>query len=316
MTPLRKAATPAFVAMALAAANSLPAAPHIASPDFPGVRWGFTTVNFLPHVPTTVTSAKAHIDLAKSLGLQWIELRDPDAALTPDECREIAAHARHNEIAVNYSAQRGLLAEDFWEVFERAAANTAVFDGPRTIRVLALRGSGDEGWNDAEFARMIEVANEGARRAAEKGLRFAVENADAALDGRGKDYRGMTEFLSAAEPRVLLQLDTANLFTGPVETTPEAAADFIRAFAGRVAYVHLKSARDGKPMPVIANNPLHFGEILKDLGAHGAPPVVLELASAETAHAAGKNLRQSLKNLVAAELLRRTDTATLDTPHP
>lgn len=316
MTPRPKAATTLFVGMALAAASGLSAAPHIVSPDFPGVRWGFTTVNFLPHVPTTVASSKAHIDFAKSLEFGWIELRDPDAALTPDECREIAAHARHNGIAVNYSAQLGLLAEDFWEVFERAAANTAVFDGPRTIRVLALRGSGGEGWNEAEFARMIEVANEGARRAAATGLRFAVENADAALDGRGKDYRGMTEFLSATDPRVLLQLDTANLFTGPVETTPEAAADFIRAFAGRVAYVHLKSARDGKPTPVIADNPLQFGEILKILGAHGAPPVVLELASAETAHAADENIRQSLENLVASGLLLRSDPAALKTPHP
>jgi sugar phosphate isomerase/epimerase len=316
MTPRQKAATTLFFAMAVALAKSLSADSHIASPDFPSVRWGFTTVNFLPHVPTTVASSKAHIDFAKSLGFGWIELRDPDAALTPDECREIAAHARHNGIAVSYSAQRGLLAEDFWEVFERAAANTAVFDGPRTIRVLALRGSGDEGWNDAEFAQMIEVANEGARRAAATGLRFAVENADAALDGRGQDYRGMTEFLSTTEPRVLLQLDTANLFTGPVETTPEAAADFIRTFAGRVAYVHLKSARDGKPMPVIANNPLRFGEILKSLSAHGAPPVVLELASAETAHAAAENIRQSLENLAAAGLLRRPDPAALEASHP
>jgi sugar phosphate isomerase/epimerase len=309
-------ATKFFIAIAISAMNSFGATPHLASPDFPGVRWGFTTVNFLPHVPVTVASSNAHIDLARSLGLQWIELRDPDAVLTPNECREIAAHARDNGIAVNYSAQRGLLAEDFWEVFERAAANTAVFDGPRTVRVLALRGSEDAGWNDTEFARMIEVANEGARRAETMGLRFAVENADAALDGRNKDYRGMTEFFSATEPRVLLQLDTANLFTAPVETTPRAAADFIRTFADRVAYVHLKSARDGKPLAVVEDNPLQFSEILKLLGARGAPPVVVELAPAASAPSADGNIRQSLENLARAGLLWRPDPAMRDAPHP
>lgn len=302
--------------MVLAAANSVSASTTVTAPDFPGVRWGFTTVSFLPHVPATVASSKAHIDLAKSLGLQWIELRDPDAALTPDECREIAAHARQNGIGVNYSAQRGLLAADFREVSERAVANTAVFDGPRTVRVLALRGSGDAGWSDEEFARMIEVANEGARRAAAAGLRFAVENADAALDGRGKNYRGMTEFLSATEPEVLLQLDTANLFTAPVETTPQAAAEFIRTFAHRVAYVHLKSARDGKPLAVVEDNPLQFSEILKLLGARGTPPVVIELAPAASAPSADGNIRQSLENLAKAGLLRRPEPATLDAPHP
>ena len=269
-----------LLVLGLAATTNMSSASTLASPDFPGVRWGFTTVNFLPHIPVTVESSKAHIDLAKELGFQWIELRDPDAALTPDQCREIAAHARQSGIEVNYSAQRGLLAEDFWEVFERAAANTVLFDGPRTIRVLALRGTGDEGWSEVEFARMVEVANEGARRAAEAGLRFTVENADGALDGRGQTYRGMTEFLLATEPGVLLQLDTANLFTGPVEVTPEEAEAFIRRFADRISYLHIKSARDRKALPVLDGNPLPFEQIFTLLESKGKRLyAAIELAS-------------------------------------
>ena len=269
-----------LLVLGLAATTNMLSASTLASPDFPAVRWGFTTVNFLPHIPVTVESSKAHIDLAKELGFQWIELRDPDAALTPDQCREIAAHARQSGIEVNYSAQRGLLAEDFWEVFERAAANTGLFDGPRTIRVLALRGSGDEGWSEVEFARMVEVANEGARRAAEAGLRFTVENADGALDGRGQTYRGMTEFLLATEPGVLLQLDTANLFTGPVEVTPEEAEAFIRRFADRISYLHIKSARDRKALPVLDGNPLPFEQIFTLLESKGKRLyAAIELAS-------------------------------------
>jgi sugar phosphate isomerase/epimerase len=247
-----------LLVLGLAATTNMLSASTLASPDFPAVRWGFTTVNFLPHIPVTVESSKAHIDLAKELGFQWIELRDPDAALTPDQCREIAAHARQSGIEVNYSAQRGLLAEDFWEVFERAAANTGLFDGPRTIRVLALRGSGDEGWSEVEFARMVEVANEGG----------------------GQTYRGMTEFLLATEPGVLLQLDTANLFTGPVEVTPEEAEAFIRRFADRISYLHIKSARDRKALPVLDGNPLPFEQIFTLLESKGKRLyAAIELAS-------------------------------------
>jgi len=314
MTLPRKAASKLFISMALAATNSVSASTTVTAPDFPGVRWGFTTVNFLPHVPVTVASSKAHIDFARSLGLQWIELRDPDAVLTPDECREIAAHAQENGIAVNYSAQRGLLAADFWEVFERAAANTVLFDGPRTIRVLALRGTGDEGWSEVEFARIVEVANEGARRAAEAGLRFAVENADGALDGRGRTYRGMTEFLLATDPEVLLQLDTANLFTGPVEVTPQAAAEFTRAFARRIACVHLKSAKDGKPLSRIEGNPLGFREILEVITVHCSPPVVFEFAPAEDDVTVRRNTVESIKSLVAERLLQAREAATPQAP--
>lgn len=287
----------------LAAIANMASASTLESPDFSRVRWGFTTVNFLPHIPVTVESSKAHIDFAKALGFQWIELRDPDAVLTPDQCREIAAHARQEGIEVNYSAQRGLLAEDFWDVFERAAANTVLFDGPRTIRVLALRGNGDEGWSEVEFARMVEVANEGARRAAEADLRFAVENANGALDGRGQTYRGMTEFLLATDPGVLLQLDTANLFTGPVEVTPEAAAEFVRAFAHRTAYVHLKSAKDRKPLSRVEGNPLGFREILKIIAEDKAPPVVFEFAPAEDSDTVRRNTAQSIQNLLGEGLL-------------
>jgi hypothetical protein len=94
MTPPRKVASACVLGLTLAVTGGLSAASPLLSPDFPGVRWGFTTVNFLPHVPVTAESSKAHIDLAKSLGLQWIELRDPDASLTPGECAALAAHAR------------------------------------------------------------------------------------------------------------------------------------------------------------------------------------------------------------------------------
>ena len=276
---------------------------HLRSPDFPGVRWGFSTVSFLPHVPVTVESSTAHIDLAKRLGFTWIELRDPDARLTPEECGEIAAHARRVRIQVNYSAQRGLLAGDFHEVFARAAKNTALFDGPRVIRVLALRGTGDKGWSDAELARMVEVANEAAQRAARLGMQLAVENADGALDSRDRRYQGMAEFFDGTSPDVLLQLDTANFFTSPAKTTPKRAAEFISAMADRTAYVHLKSARNGKPLPKLDGNPLGFREILGILCQHGAPAVALELAPAPTAADVNRHIAESIDALIAEGIL-------------
>lgn len=288
----------------------------LTSPDFPRVRWGFSTVSFLPHVPVTVESSKAHIDLAARHGFTWVELRDPDARLTPEECREIAAHARRAGIEVNYSAQRGLLAGDFQEVFARAVKNTALFDGPRVVRVLALRGAGAKGWSDAELDRMIEVANGAAQRAGRAGMRLAVENADGALDGRQGSFQGMTGFLAGARSDLLLQLDTANLFTSPVKTTPKRAAEFIRAMADRTAYVHLKSARRGKPLPKIDGNPLGFREILGILCEHGAPPVALELAPARTAEDVHRHLAESIDALVAEGILERVAAPGQSPRHP
>lgn len=269
-----------------------------------GLKWGFTTQNFAGLVPVSPETAKEFINYAKKQGLQWIELRDPNASLSVEQCREIAAFAKEQGIEINYSAQRGLLAEDFREIFGRAAANTAVFDGPRTVRILALRGRDEHGWTKEEFARAVAAANEAAECAAAQGVRFAVENADVALNGRNRSYYGMAELLEATVPNVLLQLDTANLFTGSVPVTPEQAEEFIRKYASRISYLHLKSARDGKALPVLDGNPLDFKTILSVLAGHGPQYIAIELVPGGSAEQVYANMKAGLDSLRAEGVLR------------
>jgi sugar phosphate isomerase/epimerase len=246
------------------------------------MKTGFTTQNFLPAVPVSVKSAKQFVLYAKDEGFSWIELRDPDASLTPEQCREIAAFAERNGIEIVYSAQRGLLADDFDDVFDRALSNTILFSGPNVVRVLALRGEGAFGWSADELRRMVQVADQAGKAAAARGYRLMIENADAVLDGNGKGCFGMIQLLDAVSPDVELQLDTANLFTGPEAVSPEAAVEFIRRYAPRISYVHLKSARHRKPQPVLCGNPLEFETVWSLLSADGSPPyVAVELASGD-----------------------------------
>ncbi len=263
----------------------------------PEVRLGFTTQNFIGHIPVSLETAKDFVGYAHEHGFAWIELRDPDASLTVDECLEISALARGLGIEINYSAQRGLLAEDFWTVFERAVVNTTLFDGPRTVRVLALRGEGEKGWTEAEFQRMVRIAQDALRRATAHGVGLTVEHADAALDGRGQPYYGMVELLDAIDPAITLQLDTANIFTGPVEVTPAEAEAFIREFAHRISYLHVKSARDGQALPVLDGNPLEFKKIFSLLADQAPVYAAIEFGPNASAEMVYEHLRVSLDNL-------------------
>lgn len=267
------------------------------------IRWGFTTQNFVGHIPVSVDSAKKFIAYAKENGMQWIELRDPEASLTVDECRRIAEFAAARGIEVNYSAQRGLLADDFWPVFERAVVNTAVFEGPRTVRMLALRGEDAYGWTKEELDRMVMVANDALARSAKHGVGFTVENADTALDGAGHPYAGVVQLFEAMDPGITLQLDTANLFTGPVPLSPEDAEAFIRRFAARISYLHLKSARDGQPLPVLDGNPLSFEAILGMLAGTGPIYVAIELGPNENAEHVYAHMTESLRYLRESGLM-------------
>lgn len=267
------------------------------SQRYPHFHWGFTTQNFSKALPVTAETVRNHILHARERGYSWIELRDPEAGLPVEDCEALAGFARGQGIEVNYSAQRGLLADDFMEVIARAAANTAVFDGPRVLRVLALRGAGALGWDDAEFARMLHNAKAAAALAAKHGLRLAVENAEAALYGRHGEYHGMHDFLLAAPPEVWLQLDTSNLFCLPVLPGADEAAAFIRTHAARVAYLHLKSARDGKALSRLDGNPLPFSQIFDILANERPTYVAIELSGSADAAVVRAEMDASIAHL-------------------
>lgn len=260
------------------------------------IRWGYTTQNFLSAVPVSGESSLKFIDFAKEQGYSWIELRDPDASLSIEECRKIAAHAEQNNIEVTYSVQRGLLAADFKQVVRKGFENAKLFKGPRLLRVLALRDQHPLGWSEIEFKDAVDMANQASGLAAGARFHLMIENADVVLDGKKHGCFGLAELLDTVSPKIELQLDTANLFTGPVEVSPEEAEAFIRKYASRISYAHFKSAKDMTAQPVLNGNLLGFETILDILDQPAKPLyAAIELASkTDDPEVVYKNMKDSL----------------------
>jgi len=107
---------------------------------YPEIKHGFTTTNFLKPLPVSLENKKKLLDLAGELGCSWVEIRDPSASLTVDECRQLMAYAKSKNIELGYALQVGLLDPMFGEIFSRGLANAVVFEGPRTIRTLYCQG--------------------------------------------------------------------------------------------------------------------------------------------------------------------------------
>ncbi len=271
--------------------------------DYPDMKLGFTTQNFIKVVPVSVENAKSFVSYASKEGYSWIELRDPDVSLTPEQCREIAAFAKANGVEIVYSAQRGLLDDDFMEIFHRAITNAAIFDGPRWCRVLAANSEYPPnqpklGWTKEEFEMAVAIANQAAAIAQTYGLKLAVENSNGDIDGQGKPHYGLAEFFDNTGKNVQWQFDTANFFWVPqAEITPAAAEEFLRKYASRLSYIHLKSAKDGKAMPVLAGNPLDFGTIFSIANANGCHYIAIELDTIADEKQIYKNHTQSLQYL-------------------
>jgi sugar phosphate isomerase/epimerase len=270
---------------------------------YTNLKLGFTTQNFIKSLPVTLKNEKILIDYASDKGFSWIELRDPSAVLTLDECREIADYARRKKIEVGYAIQKGLLDNEFWEIFSRAVKNAAVFEGPKTIRSLGcgpefFADKNKKGWTVSELNKAIEIANKAAKKAKEFGLQYVAENALEVLKGDGIRYFGITEFFANVNPDVGWQFDTANFFSAArVWTKPKDARTFLEKNIGKMFYIHLKTSKDRKAQPFLSDNELDFDVIFSTMSKHNVPYIAIELVALENVDEMYKNHDRSIEYL-------------------
>ncbi|MHC4616893.1 MAG: sugar phosphate isomerase/epimerase family protein [Planctomycetota bacterium] len=270
---------------------------------YPNLRLGFTTKNFSDFVSVSKETTIEFVDYASTHGFTWIEFRDPNATLALNECRAIANHARERKVGVGYAINTGLLDDDFWYKFNRAAENAAVFDGPRTLRAVAggnefMTDTNKKGWTADEFRQLVSNANKAADIAENKGLHFVIENGTEALKGDGATYLGLVEFFEAVNPNVGWQFDTANFFSGSrVWTRPEDVEAFLRKNIGRLYYIHLKTSQNRLAQPVLGQNELDFDLVFSQMAKHDVPYIAIELMPSKNIGATYKNLRRSVKYL-------------------
>ncbi len=287
-------------------AGGVDAGEKIVLPHYPDLlKIEFTTANLLKFLPVSLVNAKKYVDFAVEQGFVWIELRDPVASLSLAECKEIATYAKQRGTDVSYAVNVGVLDPNYWEVFSRAVANAAVFDGPRRIRTAGpgLEFATNEkktAWTLEELAKIVETANRAGNYAKMFGLTYVIENAFEILKGDGVTSFGTTELFANLNVNVGFQLDTANFFAvSRVPAKPAAAQGLVEKLAPRMAYMHLKTAtKDGKQAQVLGPNPLIFEVVFWQAVKYAKPYVALELFAPDTLEQAQANHKQSVAYLL------------------
>ena len=277
------------------------AAQKIAFAKYPELKLGFTTVVFTKcKMGPTVENAKALIDYASEQGYAWIELRDPNGDLTVEQCKEIAAYAKAKNLEMAYATNRGSLDADYWQVLGNAWRRALVFDnGPKTVRTTDANSEfgKDEkktAWTEAEFKAALDTQNKAAKAMKEMGLQLMIENANLPLTGQFS----LDELLTAADPAVGYQLDTANMFAvARAKAEPKDAEAFLKKQIGRLQYTHLKSSVNNQQNPVLADNPLPFETIFQILAENKKPYIAIEIGQVDSCDDQKANLQKSLEYL-------------------
>jgi sugar phosphate isomerase/epimerase len=295
----------AAVVMAIALLHgSLFAAEKVVVKKYPDLKIGFTTQNYLTALPVTLENSKKIIDWAADQGFALIELRDPSAKLTLDECTQLSAYARSKKVEVAYALQIGILDAPYWETFSRGVANAAVFEGPKTIRTLI--GGGEfaadpkkKGWNLKELYTLVKRANRAGNTAMARGVHYVVENGTEALRGNGATEFGTTEFFANVNSNVGYQMDIANFFAvSRVVANPQDAQEFLEKNVGKLRYMHLKSSsRENKTTTVLEENPLPIDTTFAILSKNRVRYVAIELPQQPNFDACNANMMKSIEFL-------------------
>jgi sugar phosphate isomerase/epimerase len=278
--------------------------------NYPNLKVGFSTQDFSKSMHLDVKNIQEVIKYAAQEGYSFIELRDPEANLTLDDCKELASFAKSNHIEVLYEINSNLLAPDFFSIFQKAIENTAVFPGEGIIRTLVSNtefaaDKNKKGWTEEELDKIVEIADSCGNLASQHHLKFIVENANEAFFGK-EDYYGFADFFNKAK-NVGLQFDTANPFqdTSREKADPDKVGDYLLTIADRWVTTHLKSGKDGISQPVLNDNPLDLGKVLAAMSANNVHYVAFELAGVTDKKNCFENHSKSIDYLLKKGLMSK-----------
>lgn len=296
----------AFLIVMFSSATVFAAEKTISLSKYPNLKIGFTSQNFSKWLPPSVTNLKTIINYASDKGFSFIELRDPNAGLSLNDCNEIAAYAKQKNIEVIYAMGVGALDDNYFEAFSRGLANAMAFDGPKVVRTGA---NGNEMnvdpkkqyWTAEEFAKIIQNLNQAGNTAKTFGMSLYVENANEGLLGDGINTFGIVDLFGSkgVNANVGFQLDMGNFFcVSRVENSPSDVQAFFEANVQKIGYSHLKTSIGHKPQQFLNGNELAHDVFFKSLSKNGKVYMAIELANADTLQDAYANHQKSIDYLL------------------
>jgi sugar phosphate isomerase/epimerase len=282
----------------------------LAFKDYPDIKLGLSTQNFLKAMPLNVASLSEIIEYASKEGYQFTEIRDQFVDLSNDDCKALADVATKNKIELIYVFNKNPLDSTFFKLFEKALSNVLILPGPGILRSLASKSEFDadankKGWTKDELTRLARISDSCASICKSKNIRFVFENSNEAFFGDSLTYFGLTDLFSNTKGTGL-QLDIGNLFrnTARAKPDPEKVLEYLPALGNRWVETHLKTIQGGEAQTVLTENPLPIEKIIELMGKQKVQYVALELTAVESKQQCFDNHTKSIQFLKDKRVLK------------
>ena len=296
--------------LAFVSCTSKPEKKSLIFRDYPQIKLGFNTFNFLNALPLDVPGLTEVIEYAASEGFSFVEIRDQFVDLNSDDCKALAEVARGNGLELIYVFNKNLLDPEFGEFFNKALANAMTLPGPGILRALASKTEMEadpqkKGWTDDELSKMCRIADSCAAVCKSKNITFVFENNNEAFFGDSLNYHGLADLFSCTSGPGL-QLDIANMYRKSARVTPDPAKilAYLPSLGSRWVETHLKSSPGGEPLDYLSDNPLQVKEIIELMGKQNVKYAAIELTALKDKQDCKDNLKKSIRFLRDQELLK------------
>jgi sugar phosphate isomerase/epimerase len=277
----------------------------------PALKLGFSTQNFLKCLPHNVNNLTEIIEYASNEGYEFIELRDPEASLSLNECKELGKIAESLGVDVLYEINSNLLAPGFLPVFKKGLENTKAFPGEGIIRTLVSNtefasDTTKKGWTEEEFKKIIGIAENAGKMAQQNNLKFIIENGNESFFGNGKGYYGFADLINHTK-NIGIQFDTANPFQNASRerADPLMVENYLISAADKWVTTHMKSAKDGVSQPFLDENPLDLGSVISIMASNNVKYVAFELLASPDKEECFKNHADSIQYLIDRGLVTK-----------
>jgi sugar phosphate isomerase/epimerase len=280
--------------------------------EYPNIRLGFSSQNFLKALPLNVAGLTEVIEYASTEGYQFVEIRDQFVDLTIEDCNALSGIAKENNMDIIYVFNKNPLDSGYFKIFEKALANVQVFKGPGILRALASKTEFEadpskKGWTKDELVRLAGIADSCSVICKSKNIRFVFENSNEAFFGDGSTFFGLADlFSNTTGPGI--QFDIANPFrkTARSQNDPAAILEYLPTLGDRWVETHLKTIRDGEPQTVLTeDNPIPVEKIIELMGNQNVTYAALELTAVEDKQQCFDNHAKSIQFLKEKGILKK-----------
>jgi sugar phosphate isomerase/epimerase len=153
--------------------------------------------------------------------------------------------------------------------------------------------------------QIVSYADSAAAMARANDLNFVIENGTEPLYGKEGEYYGLADVLERTDDQVGWLFDTANPFSvSRTPSSPMSVLAFLEDYLDNLFYIHLKSAENGNPQPVLMDNPLAFEKVFEIINKGKITYVAIELQAVDDEKRAYANMEESIEFLRKNGLLK------------